>query len=71
MWGDRSYELATMRHAFEAPSTPLPSPCASLLPVQIIKGQYTPLPSTRSKELRDLVDRMLTLDWQVQELPWD
>lgn len=31
---------------------------------QIITGKYPPLPSTRSKELRDLIDKMLTLDWQ-------
>ena len=49
------YELATMKHAFEAPSM-------RALIAKIIKGQYAPLPSTRSKELRDLVDRMLTID---------
>ncbi|GFH11760.1 protein kinase domain-containing protein [Haematococcus lacustris] len=30
---------------------------------KIIKGQYTPIPATRSKELRDLIDRMLTVNW--------
>lgn len=29
----------------------------------MIKGSYNPVPSTRSKELRDLISRMLTLDW--------
>ncbi len=32
-----------------------------MLSQQIIKGSYTPLPSSCSKELRDLVDRLLTL----------
>lgn len=30
---------------------------------QIIKGSYPPMPATRSRELRELCDRMLTLDW--------
>ena len=30
--------------------------------MQIIKGNFTPLPTSRSKELRDLVACMLTLD---------
>lgn len=28
-----------------------------------MRGAYNPLPTTRSKELRDLIDRMLTLDF--------
>ncbi|KAG2486399.1 hypothetical protein HYH03_014976 [Edaphochlamys debaryana] len=51
------YELATLKHAFEAPNM-------RALIQKIIKGSYPPLPSTRSKELRDVCDRMLTLDWQ-------
>eukprot|EP00198_Chlamydomonas_reinhardtii_P011003 XP_001700340.1 predicted protein [Chlamydomonas reinhardtii] len=51
------YELATLKHAFEAPNM-------RALIQKIIKGSYPPMPATRSKELRDLCDRMLTLDWQ-------
>ncbi|GIL80613.1 hypothetical protein Vretifemale_9758, partial [Volvox reticuliferus] len=51
------YELATMKHAFEGPNM-------RALISKIIKGSYTPMPSTRSRELRELCDRMLTLDWQ-------
>ncbi|GLI70930.1 hypothetical protein VaNZ11_016024 [Volvox africanus] len=51
------YELATMKHAFEGPNM-------RALIAKIIKGSYTPMPSTRSRELRELCDRMLTLDWQ-------
>ncbi|KAL6750076.1 kinase-like domain-containing protein [Haematococcus lacustris] len=50
------YELSVGRHAFEAPNM-------RALIQKIIKGQYTPIPATRSKELRDLIDRMLTVNW--------
>lgn len=32
--------------------------------VQIVKGTYTPVPATRSRELRDLIDRIFTLNWE-------
>ncbi|GLC38425.1 hypothetical protein PLESTB_001579500 [Pleodorina starrii] len=51
------YELATLKHAFEGPNM-------RALISKIIKGSYTPMPATRSRELRELCDRMLTLDWQ-------
>ncbi|KAJ9525273.1 hypothetical protein QJQ45_020808 [Haematococcus lacustris] len=51
------YELSVGRHAFEAPNM-------RALIQKIIKGQYTPIPATRSKELRDLIDRMLTVNWE-------
>lgn len=45
----------TTAHDFPLPESP---PCP-----QIVRGAYNPLPTTRSKELRDLIDRMLTLDF--------
>ncbi|GFR44775.1 hypothetical protein Agub_g6107 [Astrephomene gubernaculifera] len=51
------YELATLKHAFEAPNM-------RALIQKIIKGSYPPMPPTRSRDLRELCDRMLTLDWQ-------
>lgn len=50
------YELAALKHAFEAPNM-------RALIQKIIKGSYPPMPATRSRELRELCDRMLTLDW--------
>jgi NIMA (never in mitosis gene a)-related kinase len=47
------YELCTLKHAFDAANM-------NQLLMAIIRGRYTPIPSTYSKELQDLVDRMLT-----------
>ncbi|KAG1653257.1 hypothetical protein FOA52_009202 [Chlamydomonas sp. UWO 241] len=49
------YELATQQHAFEAPNM-------RALIQKIVTGRYNPLPSARSKDLRDLIARMLVID---------
>ncbi|KAF5839493.1 kinase-like domain-containing protein [Dunaliella salina] len=51
------YEITAGRHAFEAPNM-------RALIQKIVKGTYNPVPSTRSKELRDLIDRIFTLNWE-------
>eukprot|EP00879_Flechtneria_rotunda_P025140 GHRR01026700.1.p1 GENE.GHRR01026700.1~~GHRR01026700.1.p1 ORF type:complete len:361 (+),score=125.75 GHRR01026700.1:367-1449(+) len=49
------YEMATMRHAFEAPNM-------RALIQKIIKGSFSPISPSRSPELRQLVTVLLTLD---------
>jgi hypothetical protein len=49
------YELATLRHAFDAGNM-----CALVL--AILRGRYPPLPATYTPPLRALVDSMLQLD---------
>lgn len=49
------YELCSLRPPFDAPSIPQ-------LALKIVKGAYTPLPDKFSKDLRDLVSAMLTVD---------
>lgn len=51
--------MATLRHAFEAMSLPA-------LVVKILKGEYTPLPSAYSSDLRDLVGSMLRTNPDVR-----
>jgi serine/threonine protein kinase len=57
-------DAALLAYATAVPSTPSSSVKDTLCWLQIIKGQYTPVPATRSKELRDMIDRMLTLSWE-------
>eukprot|EP01065_Artemidia_motanka_P012911 TRINITY_DN1710_c6_g1_i1.p1 TRINITY_DN1710_c6_g1~~TRINITY_DN1710_c6_g1_i1.p1 ORF type:complete len:888 (+),score=168.68 TRINITY_DN1710_c6_g1_i1:349-2664(+) len=49
------YELATLKHAFEANSI-------KALVAEILRGRYRPLPPEYSRDLRDLVSAMLTRD---------
>lgn len=49
------YEMATTKHAFDAASI-------GLLINKILRGRYPPISSTYSKDLRDLVGRMLSRD---------
>eukprot|EP01062_Namystynia_karyoxenos_P040538 TRINITY_DN29555_c0_g1_i1.p1 TRINITY_DN29555_c0_g1~~TRINITY_DN29555_c0_g1_i1.p1 ORF type:complete len:879 (+),score=228.04 TRINITY_DN29555_c0_g1_i1:193-2829(+) len=49
------YELATLRHAFEANSI-------KALVAEILRGRYRPLPPEYSKQLRELVQSMLMRD---------
>eukprot|EP00898_Chlorokybus_atmophyticus_P007660 jgi/Chlat1/7896/Chrsp66S07204 len=46
------YEMITMQHAFEAPSF-------NLLAAKVSRAHYKPLPTTCSKEIRQLVSSML------------
>mmetsp|Transcript_2944 Transcript_2944/g.6828 ORF Transcript_2944/g.6828 Transcript_2944/m.6828 type:complete len:934 (+) Transcript_2944:377-3178(+) len=49
------YEMATLRHAFNAKSL-------NGLIGKVVKGRFEPLPNTFSQNLHRLVDRMLSLD---------
>ncbi|KAG1679537.1 hypothetical protein FOA52_011139 [Chlamydomonas sp. UWO 241] len=49
------YELTTLKHAFEAPNM-------RALIQKIVRGTYTPVPGARSKELREVIAKCLTLD---------
>ena len=49
------YELCTLKHAFNAVNM-------NALLMNIIRGNYSPIPSTYSRELKQLVARMLTKD---------
>lgn len=49
------YEMAALKMPFDATSLPL-------LSLKIIKGQYTPLPSHFSKDLKNLVSMLLVVD---------
>uniref|UniRef100_A0A061S4H1 non-specific serine/threonine protein kinase n=1 Tax=Tetraselmis sp. GSL018 TaxID=582737 RepID=A0A061S4H1_9CHLO len=49
------YEMTSLKHAFEAGSL-------KLLIHKIIRGQYPPLSSRYSQDLRSLIDRMITKD---------
>jgi NIMA (never in mitosis gene a)-related kinase len=49
------YEMIALRMPFDADSLPL-------LSLKIIRGQHTPLPSSFSKELRQLVNSMLVVE---------
>ena len=51
------YEMCTYRHPFEAANQ------GSLI-LKIIRGKYTPILSTYSKELRDIVDSCLERDYK-------
>ncbi len=49
------YELASLKMPFESKSMPM-------LTIKIIKGEYTSLPDTICKEIRDLVTSILVVD---------
>ena len=51
------YELCTLHHPFDANGFPM-------LARKIVKGRYTPLPHTFSKDLRDLVHSLLSVNPQ-------
>lgn len=51
------YELCSLKPPFEGSNLPF-------LALKIIKGQYSPLPSHFSRELKNLVALMLTIDVQ-------
>jgi len=51
------YELCTLHHPFDANGFPM-------LARKIVKGRYTPLPATFSKDLRDLVHSLLSVNPQ-------
>ena len=59
MWafGCVLYELCTQKHPFDANNQ-------GALILRIIKGKYTPIPSTYSKELSDVVDLCLNRSMQ-------
>jgi NIMA (never in mitosis gene a)-related kinase len=49
------YEMCALKMPFDASSLPM-------LSLKIIRGQYNPLPATLSKDLRNLVQIMLSVD---------
>jgi len=49
------YELCALTHPFTATSL-------QFLALKIVKGSFTPIPNQYSKELRSLVNSMLSLD---------
>jgi NIMA (never in mitosis gene a)-related kinase len=49
------YEMATLRHAFDAHNLPA-------LVLKILKGDYPPIPQVYSKDLANLVKSMLRTD---------
>jgi NIMA (never in mitosis gene a)-related kinase len=49
------YELCALTHPFTATSL-------QFLALKIVKGSFTPIPNQYSKELRGLVNSMLSLD---------
>lgn len=48
------YEMCNLRHAFDAQSI-------NGLAVKILRGSYPPLNNTYSKQLRDLIQKMLSV----------
>ena len=51
------YELCTLRHPFEAQNQ-------GALALKILRGQYSPIPATYSRSLKELVDKLLTKDYR-------
>jgi NIMA (never in mitosis gene a)-related kinase len=49
------YEMVTLKMPFDATSLPM-------LSIRIIKGNFNPVPQSFSKELRNLINNMLTVD---------
>jgi len=53
------YELCTLKHPFEAANQ-------GALALKILRGQYNPIPSTYSRSLKEMVDKLLTKDYRVR-----
>lgn len=53
------YELCTLRHAFKAANM-------NALLMNIVRGKFSPIPPTFSKELKQLIQRMLTKDANIR-----
>lgn len=51
------YELCTLRHPFEAQNQ-------GALILKILRGKYNPIPSTYSRSLHELVDKLLIKDYR-------
>jgi serine/threonine protein kinase len=58
------YEICNLRHAFDAQSI-------SGLAIKILNGQYTPLSTTYSKTLRELITKMLSINPKDRPTIWD
>ena len=58
------YEMCNLRHAFDAQSL-------NGLAVKILKGSYPALTTTYSKQLRDLITKMLSINPKQRPTIWD
>lgn len=53
------YELCTLRHPFEAANQ-------GALALKILRGHFNPIPSTYSRSLKEMVDKLLTKDYRTR-----
>lgn len=58
------YEMCNLRHAFDAQTL-------NGLAVKILKGKYPPISTTYSKQFRDLVGKMLSINPKHRPTIWE